>query len=147
MARPIDVDQDQQLLGILRANARMPLTEIARTLKVSRATVQARIARLERDGMIGGYTILPGPAATAVLSVQAIVLMELDVRRQDHVVAQLRKRPEVLSCHTLSGQFDMFVTLRCPTPASLDKMIDWIAAVDGVRRTTSSILLASKINQ
>ena len=97
--------------------------------------------------MIGGYTILPGPAANAVLSVQAIVLMELDVRRQDHVVAQLRKRPEILSCHTLSGRFDMFVKIRCPTPASLDKMIDWIAAVDGVRRTTSSILLATKINR
>lgn len=147
MGRPIDVDQDQQLLGILRANARTPLTEIARALDVSRATVQARIARLERDGTIGGYTIIPGLAVAAASSVLAIVLMELDVRRQDHVVTQLRNRPEVLSCYTLSGQFDMFVKICCPTPASLDKMIDWIAGVDGVRRTTSSILLAKKVDR
>ncbi len=146
MARPIDVDRDEQLLGILRANARMPLTEIARALGVSRATVQARIARLERDGAIAGYTIIPGEAKTAH-AVLAIVLMELDLRRQNQVVTQLRKRPEILSCQTLSGQFDMLVKVRCQTPAALDDMIDWIAAVDGVRRTTSSILMASKFDR
>ena len=147
MGRPIDVDRDEQLLGILRGNARIPLTEIARALGVSRATVQARIARLERDGAIGGYTIIPGPTAKATPSVLAIVLMELDVRRQSHVVTQLRKRSEVLSCQTLSGQFDMFVKIRCRTPAALDEMIDWITSVDGVRRTTSSILLATKFDR
>ena len=48
---------DQQLLSLLRENARAPTAELARRLGLSRTTVQSRIERLERQGVITGYTV------------------------------------------------------------------------------------------
>ena len=146
MARPADADKDKALLAMLRANARTPVSELAVALGVSRSTVQARIARLERDGVIAGYTIATGPA-DAGRSLTAILLIEIDVRRQSSVVAALKRRPEVTSCHTMNGQFDLFVTICADSAVELDAVIDQIAALDSVRRTTSSILLARKFGR
>ncbi|PZU83055.1 MAG: AsnC family transcriptional regulator [Chelatococcus sp.] len=144
MARPSDSLKDQELINLLTANARTPLAEIAKSLGVSRATVQARLARLERDGRILGYTTILGMDETQITDLSAIILIELEVKQQGNVIASLRKRPEIVQCYTLSGGFDLFVKITCRTSHQLDEIIDWIAEMDGVRRTTSSILLARK---
>ena len=51
---------DEALLSLLREDARMPTAEIARRLQLSRTTVQSRIERLERSGVIAGYTVRIG---------------------------------------------------------------------------------------
>lgn len=147
MARPSDAIKDQELVSILTANARLPLAEVAKMLGVSRATVQGRLARLERDGVIAGYTVIKGKAAAPATTLSALILIELEVKKQGSVIAALKKRPEVVECYTLSGLFDLYVKLTCATAAHLDEAIDWIAAIDGVRRTTSSILLARKFER
>ena len=63
------------------------------------------------------------------------------------MIAELKKIPEVVSCHTLSGQFDLFVKSRCRLASELDELIDQIANMEGVRRTTSSIMLARKFER
>lgn len=146
MARPADAKKDQALINILTANARTSVSEIAKVLGVSRATAQGRIARLERDGTIAGYTTVLGKEDHGT-TISAIILIELEVKQQGSVIAALRKRNEVVNCYTLSGPFDLFVRLACSTPAHLDEVIDWIAEMDGVRRTTSSILLARKFER
>ncbi|EBU8132065.1 AsnC family transcriptional regulator, partial [Salmonella enterica subsp. enterica serovar Java] len=50
-------DPDQALLNLLRGNARASTTELARRLGLSRTTVQSRIERLERKGVIAGYSV------------------------------------------------------------------------------------------
>ena len=50
-------DLDRKLIGLLRENARMPAASLAKALKVARGTVQNRLAKLERDGIIAGYTM------------------------------------------------------------------------------------------
>ncbi len=147
MARPTDVDKDQQLLNILKANARTPLTEIAKALGVSRATVQARIARLERDRVIAGYTLMAGADPEPATTLAAIVLVELEARQQAHVVTVLKTRPEIAACYTVNGAFDLFVRIQCRTAAHLDAAIDWIGGIDGVHRTMTSILLARKFER
>jgi DNA-binding Lrp family transcriptional regulator len=54
-------DIDRQLIGLLRSNARASAASLAKTLKVARGTVQNRLAKLERDGTIAGYTIRVRP--------------------------------------------------------------------------------------
>lgn len=147
MARSSDSAKDRALLTILSENARLPLSEIAKRLGVSRATVQGRLARLERDGVIAGYTTVLGQGAERSRTIAALVLIELEVRQQGGVIAALKKRPEIVSCHTLSGHFDLSVKVECGTASDLDAMIDWIAAIDGVRRTTSSVILAQKFER
>jgi len=147
MARPADARKDQELISILTANARTSLAEIAKTLGVSRATVQGRLARLEREGVIAGYTTIIGKDHEQAASLSAVIMIELEVKQQGNVVAALKKRPEIVQCYTLSGLFDLFVKIRCTTSTHLDEIIDWIAEMEGVRRTTSSILLARKFER
>jgi DNA-binding Lrp family transcriptional regulator len=147
LARPADLKKDRELIEILTANARTPLAEIAKRLGVSRATLQSRLNRLERDGVIAGYTTLLGKQDLHETALSAIVLIELEVKQQGSVIANLKKNAEVVSCHTLSGHFDLFVTVTCSTASHLDKTIDWIAGMEGVRRTTSSILLTKKFQR
>lgn len=147
MARPVDARKDQELVNILTANARTPLAEIAKMLGVSRATIQGRLARLEREGVIAGYTTIIGTDEAQATALSAIIMVELEVRQQGNVIAALKKKLEVIQCYTVSGHFDLFVKIRCATAAHLDEIIDWIAEMDGVRRTTSSILLARKIER
>src|SRR5260370_19890321 len=54
-------DIDRQLLGLLRDNARTSVATLARKLRVARGTVQNRLARLENDRTIEGYTLLLRP--------------------------------------------------------------------------------------
>lgn len=147
MGRPSEFSKDQALLSILKLNARTPISEIAKSLGVSRATAQARLRRLERDGYIAGYTTVPGDARDKIDLLSAIILIELEVRRQVGVIADLKRLPEVLSCHTLSGAFDLFVLIRCQTSTELDRIIDLIAGMEGVKRTNSSIMLARKFER
>ena len=58
-------ETDRQLLALLRRNARMPLVALARAVRLSRSAVQGRLARLERSGAIGGYTIRGRQSAPA----------------------------------------------------------------------------------
>jgi DNA-binding Lrp family transcriptional regulator len=146
MSRPPDAYKDQELLDLLRGNARAPLTEIARALGVSRATVQARMERLERDGTIAGYTIRTGDAAE-LKQLSAVMTIELDVKKQVSIIGALQKSGNIRSCHTISGQFDILILVRADSPTQMDELIDWINGLDGVRRTTSSLLLAKKFER
>jgi DNA-binding Lrp family transcriptional regulator len=147
MARPSDAQKDQQVIDLLTANARTPLAEIAKTLGVSRSTVQGRLARLEKEGAIAGYTTILGRGDVRSPMLSALILIELEVKQQGNVIALLRKKREVIQCYTLSGHFDLFVKINCATSTQLDEIIDWIAEMEGVRRTTSSILLARKFER
>lgn len=147
MARRADANKDQHLLNILRQNARAPLSDIAKELGVSRATVQARLNRLENEGYITGYTIVSGLDSGAIEMLSAIILVELEAKTLSRTILELKKIPEVVSCHTLSGQHDLFVKIRCRLSSELDGVIDQVAELDGVRRTTSSIMLSRKFER
>lgn len=147
MARPSDGRKDQELINILTANARIPLAEVAKSLGVSRATVQGRLSRLEREGVILGYTTVIGKEEVHATTLSAVIMIELEVKQQGNVIAMLRRRPEIIQCYTVSGHFDLFVKIRCTNSTHLDEVIDSIAEMEGVRRTTSSILLARKFER
>jgi DNA-binding Lrp family transcriptional regulator len=147
MARPSDLEKDRELINLLTADARTPLSQIAKKLGVSRATVQDRLARLEKEGIIAGYTTVLGKEPEKTATISALILIELEVKRQGNVIAALRKRSEVVLCYTLSGPFDLLVKTNCASASRLDELLDWIAEMDGVKRTTSSVILARKFER
>ncbi len=147
MSRPIDNAKDAQLLALLRTNARMPVSSLAERLGVSRSTMQQRLKRLERDGMIAGYTVLLGEKAAPNGTLQAHVLIEIGARDLARAVSTLRNRPEVRRCCTASGQFDLLVEVEAPTTHRLDETLDWIGQMPGVRRTVTSLLLTTKFER
>src|SRR5919109_3424389 len=97
---------DRALLALLRENARAATAELARRLKLSRTTVQSRLARLERERVIAGYTVTVGDEAEAAL-VRAHVLITLEPRKAAPIEAALRRIAEVRTLHSVSGPFDL----------------------------------------
>ena len=101
---PLD-DLDRRLIGLLRADARLPNATLARHLGVSRGTVQNRLDRMTAGGVLLGYTVrLSGDAGGA--AVQAV--MSIEVRSADTraVVMALRRMPEVGRVWSTNGRWD-----------------------------------------
>jgi len=137
-------DTDRALLALLRDDARMPTAVLARRLKLSRTTVQSRMARLERAHVIAGYTVAVSAEAEAGL-VRAHVLITLEPRKAAPIEAALRRIPEVRTLHSVSGPFDLIAVVAAASIGELDRLIDRIGMLDGVERTTSAIVLSTRI--
>lgn len=139
-------DKDARLLDLLRANAREPAASLARKLGIARSTLQERIARLEREGVIKGYTVrLSDEAATKNL--RAVVMIVADARQADRVTAELKKITEVRSLAAVSGAHDMMAVVEADTAARMDAVLDRIGKANGVARTVSSIVLSEKFSR
>jgi DNA-binding Lrp family transcriptional regulator len=139
-------DTDRALLALLRDNARAATADLARRLKLSRTTVQSRLARLERERVIAGYTVTVASEAEAAL-VRAHVLITLEPRKAAPIEAALRRIDEVRTLHSVSGPFDLIAVVAASSIGELDRLIDRIGALDGVERTTSAIVLSTRIQR
>ncbi len=142
---PIGLDDtDRALLGLLRDNARASAAELARKLKLARTTVQSRLARLERERVVVGYTVVVPDEAEAAL-VRAQVLITARPKQSAGIEAALRRIPEVRTLHSVSGPFDLIAVLAAESIGALDTLIDRIGELEGVERTTSAIVLSTRI--
>ncbi|HUG21667.1 Lrp/AsnC family transcriptional regulator [Piscinibacter sp.] len=139
-------DTDHALLALLRENARAPTAELARKLKLSRTTVQSRMERLQRQRVIAGYTITVPDELEAAL-VRAHVLITLVPKQSAAIEVALRRIPEVRVLHSVSGPFDLIAVVAATSIVELDELIDRIGALDGVERTTSAIVLSTRIER
>lgn len=137
---------DQQLLSVLRENARASTADIARRLGLSRTTVQSRIERLERSGVIAGYTVRVADAAE-LGHIRAHIMVTVLPKQMPTVVEALRVMPEVRALHSVSGPFDLMALGVVPSVEDMDALTDRIGAVIGVERTTSSIILSAKFER
>ncbi len=143
MAGDLD-DTDLALLNLLRENARASVVELARSLKLSRTTVQSRLQRLERSKAVLGYTVVV-PDEAEVSLVRALVMIVAGPKSGPAIEAALRRMPEVRALHSVSGPFDLVAIVAARSIGELDHAIDRIGAVDGVERTTSAIVLSTRI--
>jgi len=139
-------DTDRALLALLRENARAPTAELARRLKLSRTTVQSRLARLERSRAIAGYTVT-APADEEAALVRAHILITLEPRKAAPIEAALHRIAEVRTLHSVSGPFDLIAVVAAHSIGELDGLIDRIGTLDGVERTTSAIVLSTRIQR
>lgn len=139
-------DKDRALLSLLGSNARMPVAELARKLGLSRTTVQARLERLEAEGVIAGYGLRLSENYLSGL-VRAHVLITIAPKALAAVTMPLSAIKEVTTLHSVSGSFDLIAVLAAPSIAELDGLIDKIGALDGVERTLSSIILSTRISR
>lgn len=139
-------DTDRQLLARLRENARASTAALGRALGLSRTTVQSRIARLERSGAIAGYTVRLSEAHEQGM-IRALVMIAIRPKASAGVEAAMRRMPDVRALHSVSGPFDMIAEAATPSIGDMDALIDRIGALEGVERTTSSVILSTKIDR
>ena len=139
-------DLDRRLIQALREDARAPTAKLARTLGLSRTTVQSRLERLERSGVVTGYTVRLSEAHERG-QIHAYVMMTVTPKRAPAVIAAARRMTEVRRLQSVSGPFDLIAEAAAPSAADMDTLIDALGALEGVERTTSSIVLSTKIDR
>jgi DNA-binding Lrp family transcriptional regulator len=137
---------DQRLLALLRVNSRSSISALARELGVSRTTAQDRIQRLERRRIIAGYTIRYNEAFLAG-QITAHVMIEVDPKYSAKVVSGLTKLDAVRTVLSVSGIYDLVAMLEAPTTETMDAVLDMIGQLPGVAKTTSSIVLSTKLKR
>ncbi len=139
-------DIDNRLLSELANDARASVSTLGRRLGLARTTVQARIEKLERTGVIAGYTVKLGEVARRD-RIKATVLVVFDPRSSPQVVQRLKQIPEVEVAHSSSGRFDMILQLATRNTSRLDEILDAIGMIPGVRSSESLIHLSTKIDR
>jgi len=135
-------DTDRELLALLRHDARMPVATLAVKLKVARGTVQNRMKRLERDGVIAGYTIRVKPQAEAH-RIRALMTIVVEGNRGAEVLHALRGHPNVTGLHSTNGRWDLIAELRADTLEAFDRALGNIRLIDGIASTETSLLLST----
>lgn len=139
-------DVDRKLVAMLQANARESTSSIAKRLNVARSTINERINRLEKSGVITGYSVVLSKNPSEG-NVQALVMIAVDQKKGRKVVEELNRFPSVKVCLAINGDFDYFMSIELPTLEELDTVLDEIAEMDGVSRSTSSIVLSRKFDR
>jgi len=135
-------DIDRRLVSLLRHDARATIASLAKALGVARGTVQNRMARLERDGTISGYTVRLRPQAEEH-RIRALMTIAVEGNRNEAVLASLQGEPAVVGLHTTNGRWDIVAELRADSLASFDQVLRRIGQVEGVARTETSLLLST----
>ena len=135
-------DTDRQLLSLLRDDARASVASIAKVLRVSRGTVQNRLAKLEADGTITGYTIRLKPQAEGH-RIRAFMTVAVEGNRTDAVLAALRGDPAVSALHTTNGRWDMVAELQADSLGAFDRVLSRIRLLEGIANTETSLLLST----
>lgn len=136
-------ESEEKLISVLKEDVRATISDIARKLKVSRATVQARIAKLEKEGVIEGYTLILGKDYLNQY-VSAHVAIAAEQRSNSVVSANLMKIAEVSAVHGISGEYDMIAVIHARNTEQLSHLIDSIGKLEGVVRTNTSVILETK---
>ncbi|WP_019878172.1 Lrp/AsnC family transcriptional regulator [Sporichthya polymorpha] len=138
-------DLDVRLIDLFAAEPRLGVLEASRRLGVARGTVQARLERLQRDGVVTGFGPDLEPGALGY-PVTAFVTLEI-VQGHGHeaVAAHLATIPEVLEAHTISGAGDLMCRVVARSNADLQRVLDLVVADRSIRRSSTTIALATQI--
>jgi DNA-binding Lrp family transcriptional regulator len=138
--------KDEELLALLRLNAREPIASLARKLGLSRTTVQDRLRRLEQNGTIAGYAVKLGSEIRRG-GIRAYVEVSIESRRTTEVMRALLRMHQIDTLHTVSGKFDFVALLRAGSAEELDQLLDQIGTIPGVTRTESAVILSTRLDR
>jgi DNA-binding Lrp family transcriptional regulator len=133
---------DRRLLSMLRDNARVSVASMAKSLGVARGTVQNRLARLEADGVIAGYTVRL-KLQDEDQGVRALMTVAVEGNRTDEVLRALKGDPAVYALHTTNGRWDIVAELRTESLEAVDRVLGRIRQIDGISNTETSLLLST----
>lgn len=137
-------DLDRRLLASLQEDARRSSADLARELKLSGPGLQKRLRRLEDRGVIRGYATVVNREAVG-LDLLCFIHIMLAHHRPDAIKRfpdRIRKMPEVLECHFLTGEFDYLLKVVVADHEQLEKFLfERLMKVSGVDRTRTSIVV------
>ncbi|MHB8530336.1 MAG: Lrp/AsnC family transcriptional regulator [Caulobacteraceae bacterium] len=135
-------DTDRKLISLLRADARIPVAGLAKSVKLSRGTVQNRLDRMLARGEIAGFTVRLR-SEDEQSRVRAIMTIAVEGERSGAVLRALHGFAEVEAVHMTNGRWDMIAELNTESLAGFSSALDRIRLIDGISATETSLLLTT----
>ena len=141
-------DLDVTLLRLFTDEPRIGVLEASRRLGVARGTVQARLDRLSRRGVVTGWGPRLSPEA---LGFPVTAFLTLEIRQategggHEAVARHLTTIPEVLEAYTITGAGDMWCRVVGRSNTDLQRVIDAVLAGEGIVRSSTVIALATQV--
>jgi len=149
MQNKIQVDDiDRKILSYLIKNARIPFLEIARECGISGAAIHQRVKKMEEAGIIEGSRFNVKPEALG-FKVCAFIGVTLDhAHKYKTVVKDIKKIPEVVECHFITGNYTFLIKLLCRNHQHLmDLLINTLQNIPGIAKTESFIALEQPVDR
>ncbi|HEY0274630.1 MAG TPA: Lrp/AsnC family transcriptional regulator [Paenirhodobacter sp.] len=133
---------DRQLIALLRADGRAPVSKLSQVLGVSRGTVQNRLDRLIETGTLAGFTIRVRDDHDDD-QINAVMMIEVVGKSTPLVVRRLRGIAEIRQLHTTNGNWDLIASIRAASLSDFDRVLREVRMTDGVLNSETSLLLSS----
>ena len=134
---------DERLIAVLRHNARASLSDIAATLNLTRATVRARLSKLEQGGEIVGYTVVT-KSDTLRDPVRGLMMIAIEGRGTDRIIRTLQGMPELRQIWSTNGRWDVIVEVGTATLEQFDHVLFRVRRLEGVTASETSLLLSTR---
>jgi len=136
-------DLDLQLISALRTDGRRAVSELAKDLKISRATVRARMERLQERGEILGFTAVLRDDWRD-LPIRAVTLVEVAGRNTEPVIRTLTAMTEVRAIHSTNGKWDLVLDIATRDLEAFDDVLNRIRLIEGIAGTETNLLLSTR---
>lgn len=136
-------DLDIQLISALRTDGRRSVSDLAKDIGVSRATVRARMEKLVSDGEILGFTAVLRDDWRD-LPIRAVTLVEIAGRNTAPVTRKLSAMTEVRAIHTTNGKWDLVLDIATRDLEAFDDILNRIRQIDGIAGTETNLLLTTR---
>ncbi|WP_243317931.1 Lrp/AsnC family transcriptional regulator [Geothrix paludis] len=145
MPKPDLDDLDRRLLAELGADARLTQVALAARVGLSRSAVQERLKRLERDGVILGYTLRLGQDSRP--GVRAYLLVRGSGPSHERALKRLEAFPEVRVADSVSGDIDLVLQLEADRLEDLNRIRDEVARLPGIASTQTLLVMAARFDR
>lgn len=136
-------DLDRRLISALRRDGRAALSDLANALGVARATVRARLERLQASGDIQGFTVLTRDD-TARAPVRGLMLLKIEGTGTERVLNRLLGYPEIAEVHSTNGAFDLIAMIATDTLERFDRVLFDIRRLPGVTSSETHLMLSTR---
>jgi DNA-binding Lrp family transcriptional regulator len=134
---------DRKLIALLRHDARAAVSTLAADLRLSRATVKARIDRLIERGVIQGFTVLLKSGADDA-KVKAVMMVEIEGAATDKLARRLTGIPQVRTIHSTNGKWDLVIDIETESLEEFDTVLREMRALEGIITSETSLLLSRR---
>lgn len=134
---------DRRILAALQANARASFAEIGQAVGLSAPSVHARVRKLERRGVIRGYTAVVDPAALGFGITAFVAITQASGYHWEDIERAVEALPAVEECHSVTGDDSYLLKVRVADTAALEALLRQINATDGVARTRTLVVLST----
>ncbi len=144
----MDLDEiDIQLVSLLQQDCKQSLAKLGETVSLSAPSVMERVRKLEKFGVIRGYTALVDGRKLG-LDVTAFIGVSFNFPKEiTHVEATLEAMAEVLEVHHVTGGPTMMLKVKCKNTAHLEEVIGELRMIEGVSRTETMIVLSTSVER